>query len=281
VTEPSSPSAGSGSEPFRVDTTVAHAARIYDYLLGGTDHFEVDREAAEHAFALYPGGSDAARINVRTQRVFIGDVVRYLAGEAGVRQFLDIGTGIPNADNVHAVAQQTAPESRIVYVDYDPVVLAHAQTLLRSTPEGATTYIAGDVRAPDKILQDAAETLDFTRPTAVILVGLLHLIRDEEDPYGIVARLLAAVPSGSYLVIAQMAKDIQPEAMAELTERLSQTMEEPFVPRTRTEVSRFFDGLKMVNPGVIQIEQWHPHETKPAPPAGTEIPIHVGVGYKP
>ncbi|HEY8524692.1 MAG TPA: SAM-dependent methyltransferase [Acidimicrobiales bacterium] len=238
-----------------MDTQVAHAARVYDYLLGGVDNFAVDREAAERGAAALPGGLERAQLMVRSQRAFLASVVRCLAAEMGVRQFLDIGTGIPNADNVHAVAQETAPESRVVYVDNDPVVLAHAHTLLRSTPQGATAYIHGDLRDPEPILNEAAETLDFERPVALVLVGILHLIRDEDDPCGIVARLVDAVPSGSYLALSHLASDVEPE-LSEAMARANETMSDPFVLRTRDDVVRFLDGLDVLGPGIVTLDRW-------------------------
>jgi len=176
-----------------LDTSVAHPARVYDYWLGGKDNFAADREAAERVLAAAPG----LRYRVRANRAFLGRATRYLAAEAGVRQFLDIGTGIPTADNTHEVAQRAAPDSRVVYVDNDPIVLLHAQALLRSTPEGATDYLQADLRDPGTILDRAAAHLDFGQPVALMLLGVLHLIQDAEDPWGIVVRLMAALPPGS------------------------------------------------------------------------------------
>ena len=262
-------------EPL-IDTSVAHPSRIYDYLLGGANNFAVDQEAALRGSDAV-GGIEAARAQVRAQRRFLGRAVRYLAADAGVRQFLDIGTGIPNADNVHRVAQEAAPESRIVYVDNDPVVLAHAHSLLESTPTGATAYIDGDLLDPEPILGQAAATLDFTKPVAVLLVGILHLIHDDDDPYGIVTRLLEAVPSGSYLAISHMAKDIEPEAMAELVDRMSQTTRATWTVRTHADVSRFFNGLALVDPGIVPLDHWQ----NPHPDSGPVIPGYGAVAQKP
>jgi hypothetical protein len=183
--------------PSGIDTTVAHQARIYDYWLGGKDNFAVDREAAEQAIAAYP----AILRGVRAQRAFLARAVRYLVEQAGVRQFLDIGTGIPTANNTHEVAQASAPDARIVYVDNDPMVLAHARALLTSSPQGATAYLDADLREPDEILARAADLLDFRLPVAVMLIGILQLIPDVDDPYAIVARLLEAVSPGSWLAV--------------------------------------------------------------------------------
>jgi hypothetical protein len=277
---PQRPAADATPDLAEIDSSVAHAARVYDYMLGGTDNFEVDRLAAEQAAAVV-GGMDNVRSEVRANRAFLGRAVRFAAGEAGVRQFLDIGTGIPNADNVHAVAQQTAPDARIVYVDNDPIVLAHAHALLQSTPDGATVYIQDDLRNPDGIVRQAAATLDFGQPVALMLVGLLHHFRDEDDPHRIVARLLDVVPSGSYLVVSHLAADIQAEEMAKAAEHLNEAMEEPWIPRPHAQVARFFDGLDLVDPGVVQVDLWRP--SAPAAPTGGEWtnPLYVGVGRKP
>jgi hypothetical protein len=272
---------------FDIDITVAHAARTYDYLLGGTDNFAVDREAIERGSAAHPGGVETARTNARAQRAFLGRAVRHLAGEVGIRQFLDVGTGIPNADNVHAVAQQVAPESRIVYVDNDPIVLAHAHTLLSSTPERIVAFVDGDARDPASILARAEATLDLSRPVGVILVGILHVIRDEDDPHGIVSALLDPLPAGSHLVISHLASDIRAEEMAEVFSRFNETMRQPFVLRPFADVSRFFDGLEILDPGVVPLNQWHtPGAGATAEPAtpeadGSVIPAYGAVARKP
>ena len=187
-----------------LDTSVAHPARVYDYWLGGKDNFAADREAAEAVIAVRPG----IRRDIRENRKFLIRAVRYLAAEAGIRQFLDLGSGIPTSPNVHEAAQQAAPESRVVYVDNDPIVLAHARALLTSSAEGATAYLDADLRDPEPILRTAAQTLDFSQPVGVILVGVLHLISDDEKPEAIIGRLMAEVPSGSYLVLTQPASDV-------------------------------------------------------------------------
>jgi hypothetical protein len=198
---------GGPGEPVEINKNVPHMARVYDYMLGGTNNFAVDRELAVHATEAL-GGIEVVRGDVRANRKFLVDAVRWLALEAGVRQFLDVGTGIPNADNVHGVAQRAAADSRVVYVDYDPVVLAHAHELLKSTPQGATDFIYGDLRDPDHIVDRAGATLDFDQPVALMLVGIFHYVLDREDPYGIMRRLLDAVPSGSFLAVSHLAKDI-------------------------------------------------------------------------
>jgi S-adenosyl methyltransferase len=238
----------------RVDTTVAHISRVYDYWLGGKDNFAVDRIAAERVIAAYPDIVRSARGN----RVFLGRAVRYLVREAGVRQFLDIGTGLPAADNTHEVAQSAAPECRVVYVDNDPVVLSHAKALLASGPDGVTAYVDADLRDPETILAAAAEVLDFSRPVAVMLVAILQHISDQEDPYGIVARLVAEMPSGSYLALSHPARDIEAAAMAEIADRMNELVAQKVTFRTRAEVLCFFDGMDLVDPGVVPVPQWRP-----------------------
>jgi hypothetical protein len=271
-----SPSAAPPAEVHQIDSGVAQAARAYDYLLGGVDNFAVDREAVEKMYAS-AGGVERARIRVRAQRAFIGRAVRFLAGEAGIRQFLDLGTGIPNADNVHAVAQATAPDARIVYVDHDPVVLAHAHTLQSSTEEGAAAFLYGDMRNHEDILTRAAATLDLAEPTALIVAGVLHHFRDEEEPGAMLRRYLDALPSGSYLVLDNIGKE-RDEGV-----KLGQVMERmdgagfTLVPRTRAELAPFFEGLELVDPGLVYIDHWRPDG--PLPEYETRHPC--GVARKP
>jgi len=272
-----SPSSGppDKAEPIarRVDITMAHISRVYDYWLGGKDNFAVDRIAAERVIAAYPDIVRSARGN----RAFLGRAVRYLVGEAGVRQFLDIGTGLPAADNTHEVAQSEAPECRVVYVDNDPVVLSHAKALLASGPDGATAYVDADLRDPETILAAAAEVLDFSRPVAVMLVAILQHIGDQDDPYGIVARLLAEIPSGSYLALSHPARDIHAAAMAEIADRMNKLVAEKVTFRTRAEVLRFFDGLELVEPGLVPVPRWRPASHLDA--AGPTV-MWGGVGRK-
>ncbi len=241
-------------DPVPFDTSVAHIARVYDYWLGGKDNFAADREAARQAIAANPG----IRAGVRANRAFLARAVRYLAGECGIRQFLDIGTGIPTAENTHEVAQAVAPESRIVYVDNDPVVLLHARSLLASHPAGSADYIDADLRDTATILDGAARTLDFGQPVAILLLLVLHLIPDSDDPYGIVARLMSAVPSGSYLVITHVAADVEVDAMAEMAQRLNRLVAEKGTMRGKADVARFFDGLELAEPGIVQPQLWRP-----------------------
>jgi hypothetical protein len=224
---------------------------MWNYWLGGTDNFEVDREVAGRVQAAMPSMPLIARF----ARLFLADAVGRLV-ESGVRQFLDIGSGVPTADNTHQVAQRLAPESRVVYADRDPTVARHARSLPASTPEGRTDYLHADLRDPEAILAAAAATLDLTHPVGVLLIAVLHFIPDSDDPYGIVARLLADLPSGSYLVIGHAASDMAPEAAAEMTRRLNQSSPVPITPRTRAQVARFFDGLDVMPPGVVPISDW-------------------------
>lgn len=264
-----------------IDTSRAHIARVYDYLLGGDNNFAVDREAAEQGAAAQ-GGLQRVRGSVRTHRAFLGRVVRHLASELGIRQFLDIGTGIPNAGNVHTVAQEAAPDTSVVYVDNDPVVLAHAHELLRGRPEGATDYLQADLRDPEKILEQADVTLDFGKPVAILLLEMLHLFSDDEDPQRIVARLLEAVPPGSYLVVSHLSDDFHPDETRAMARRYNEQGYEKFALRGKTDVARFFDGLEVLDPGVVQIEEWYPHgEVPSSPPREWISPVYVAVGRKP
>ncbi len=263
-----------------IDTSVAHVARVYDYLLGGKTNFAVDREAAERAYAAWPGGLDGVRADARAHRALLGRVVRHLAGEEGIRQFLDIGTGIPRENNVHEVAQRVASECRIVYVDYDPIVLAHAHQLLTSTPEGTCDYIYGDLRDPETVLRKAASTLDFSMPAAVLLFGILHFFAAAQDPYAIVTRLAEALAPGSYLAISHLARDVHGEALTETFDRLNQQMSESVVLRTQAEVTRFFDSLDLVEPGVVQLPQWRPDAGPEGAHPDRPLPMWCAVGCK-
>ena len=241
-------------KPALYDTGVAHVARVYDYWLGGKDNFAADRAAGDQAIAASPNIVLSARAN----RAYLARAVRFLAGEAGIRQFLDIGTGIPTANNTHEVAQSVAPESRVVYVDNDPIVLSHARALLASRPEGATEYVDADLRDPQEILDAARRLLDFGRPVAVMLMAILQNIDDEDEPYKIVATLMGAVPPGSYLALSHPASDISAESMARLADRLNQMMAEKVTLRARPAVARFFEGLDLVAPGLVQASKWRP-----------------------
>jgi SAM-dependent methyltransferase len=236
--------------------SVAHVARVYDYLLGGKDNFAVDREAAEQAMKINPDIVATARAN----RAFLVRATSYLAGEVGIRQFLDIGAGMPTNSNIHEVAQSIAPESAIVYVDHDPIVLSHARALLTSSPEGHTDYIEADLRDPEQILAEAARTLDFSRPVALMLIAVLHLIGDEDDPRDLVRRLVDALVPGSYVVISHAASDIGGGEMMPMAARLNTLMAQQSVPRSRQQVAAYFDqpGLELLEPGLVRVPEWHP-----------------------
>jgi hypothetical protein len=236
------------------NTSVANPARIWNYWLGGKDHFEVDRAAAEKVLEVLP----SMRLLARLARRQLIDAVRLLAGSYGIRQFLDIGTGLPTADNTHEIAQRAAPGARIVYVDNDPVVISHARALLTSSPEGSTDYLHADLRDPATVLTGAARTLDFRQPVAILLIGVLHFVPDADDPYGIVARLMDATAAGSYLVIGHGASDIRADAVPEMTRRYNERSSAPITLRTRDQVARFFDGVELVGPGLVPLSQWWP-----------------------
>jgi hypothetical protein len=240
--------------PMAIDAGVAHIARVYNYWLGGKDNFAVDREAARQAMGAYP----EIALAVRANRAFLVRAVRYLAAEAGIRQFLDIGTGLPTADNTHEVAQSIAPACRVFYVDNDPMVATHARARLTGSPPGATTFLYADLRDPGHILAEAARALDFSQPVAVMLIGILQLILDEDNPHEIVTRLMAAMPAGSFLTIAHPASDIEAAAMAEFVHRYNMLAAEKAVFRARGEVARFFDGLDLVEPGLVPQPTWRP-----------------------
>jgi hypothetical protein len=248
----------------KIDTSVAHIARVYDYWLGGKDNFAIDREVGQKALQAHP----ETVLSVQANRRFLARSVRRLAAEEGIRQFLDIGTGLPSANNTHEVAQSAAPESRVVYVDNDPIVLAHARALLTSSPQGETAYLDADIKDTGEILDGAAQVLDFSQPVGIMLVAVLHMLRDDEDPQGVVDRLMAAVPAGSFLVISHLASDIQQEAMAEMGRRLNQAMTQQFTMRSRAQVTAFFDELTLLDPGVVLTHQWRPDDEAEAAAPG-------------
>lgn len=270
-----------GKDPIEINTDVARPARVQNYLAGGDDNFAADREAATYAATDYPGGMDAARATVSSLAGFMVRAVRYLAGERGVRQFLHTGTPIPTAEDVHVVAQRVAPESRIVYVGDDPVVLAHAHSLRKSSPTGAAAYVHSTLRRPDELLEQAAATLDLDRPIAVMLLATLGFIPDEYDPHGILGQLLASLAPGSYVVLAHTANDIH-EGVAEAAERLSKVLGRRYVVRSHPDILRFLRGLDLVDPGLVQIDQWRPDPNQPPPPATEHpVPIYAAVASKP
>ncbi|MFC6016305.1 SAM-dependent methyltransferase [Plantactinospora solaniradicis] len=250
----------------RVDTNMAHPARRYNYWLGGKDNFAADRASGDQVAAVFPTVRRAAREN----RAFLQRAVGFLAREAGIRQFLDIGTGLPTVDNTHDVAQRIAPQSRIVYVDNDPLVMAHARALLTSSAEGASVYIERDLRDPGSILEapELHATLDLRQPVGLTLLAILHFVRDFEDPYGVVARLVDAMPSGSYVVMSHGTYDGVPAETVTKLEEANAASGGLSRPRSRTEFTRFLDGLELVEPGVVPIGDWRPSPgTRPPEPA--------------
>ncbi len=258
-----------------IDRTRPHQARVYDYWLGGKDNFAIDREAAERALAVYPG----LRRGVRAQRAFLANAVEYLSRTAGVRQFLDIGTGIPTANNTHEVAQAADPAARVVYVDNDPMVLTHARALLTGGAPDSTSYLDADLRDTETILAGAATLLDFRKPVGVLLIGILQLIPDEDEPRAIVSRLMEAVPPGSWLAIFHPASDILTEQMSEVARQVSDRAAAPTTLRSKAEIRHFFDGLELLEPGLVQVHRWRPGS--PAPDMGDEVPGYAGLARKP
>jgi hypothetical protein len=251
----------SRDKPAEIDTRVANPARVYDFWLGGKDNFAADRELGRAAIAANP----EILAEVHANRAFLGRAVRHLAAKAGIRQFLDIGTGMPTADNTHEVAQQVDPECRVVYVDNDPVVLTHARALLTSTPDGTTSFLETDVRDVDALLEQAKQALDFTQPIAIMLLMILHMVLGADDPHRIVGRLVEAVPSGSYLAISHPASDVSARLMADMADQLSRPGP-AMIARTHAEVSRFFTGLELLEPGVVALADWRPgpRDVRPA-----------------
>ena len=266
-----------GQEPPTIDTTVPHSARIWNYWLGGKDYYPVDQAAGDQFRETFPEIVDIARAS----RQFLSRAVRYLAGEAGIRQFLDIGTGLPTVDNTHQVAQRVAPECRIVYVDNDPLVLTHARALLTSTPQGVTDYIAADLREPDKIVEAAAKTLDFTQPVALMVMNILGHVGDYDEARSIVQRLLDVLPSGSYLAHCDGTNVIDKAAMDEALRVYNESGAVPYYPRSPEQIAGFFDGLELVEPGVVSCPRWRPDPANGSGGLPAELDEFGGVGRKP
>lgn len=263
----------------RLNTTVAHPARRYNYWLGGKDNFAADRESGDLLAKSYP----AARIAARANRAFLQRAVRYLAETAGIRQFLDIGTGLPTADNTHEVAQRIAPESRVVYVDNDPMVMAHARALLGSTPEGRTRYVEEDLRRPETILAhpDLVEILDLDRPVALMLVAVVHFLPEQAATREIVRSLLGALPAGSYLTMSCATKEFLTPQLAESWDESLRTGRSDVYPRERAEFAEFFDGLDLIEPGIVAVAEWRPDPQAQEHPAPVDASIFGAVARKP
>ncbi len=266
---------GRGARPRpRIDTSKPHSARFWNYFVGGKDYYEVDREIGDHIKEIFPGLVDVAV----TSRHFLGRAVRHLADEQGVRQFLDVGTGLPTADNTHEVAQRAAPDARIVYVDNDPIVLAHADALLSGTPEGRTVYLNADLYAPETILEAAADTLDLSRPVALMILNTLGHVADHDQARDLVSRLMAGLPSGSHLVISD--STATSEGMIAASEAYNASGAVPYYVRSVGEIAAFFDGLDLVAPGVVRVPEWRPDHRNPAY-AASAVDAYCGVGRKP
>jgi hypothetical protein len=279
VTEQAQPDIGEEEESGHsrgFDTSVPHPARIYDYWLGGKDNFAADRQAAEQILAVMPFMRELSRAN----RMFLATAVHYLV-QAGVRQFLDIGTGLPAANNTHEVAQREAKDARIVYVDNDPIVLSHAQALLASTPEGACDYLDADARDTERILEQAGRTLDFGKPVALTMLAILHFIPDADRPHAIVSRLMKALPSGSYLAISHAASDIRAAAIETASRGYNANSSAAITARPRRAIHHFFDGLNLVPPGLVPLGCWTPGGTAGAHSPETSLPSYSGVARKP
>ncbi len=267
---------GTQQVPPEINTNVPQSARVYDYWLGGKDHFPADRALGDAIAEALP----TIRTQVRAQRAFLGRAVRYLTRDAGIRQYLDIGTGIPSAGNVHDVAQEVAPESRVLYVDNDPIVLAHARALMAGTAEGPVAFIQADLREPETILSDpaVAGTLDLDQPVGLVLIGVMHHLRDDDDPRRIVATLVDALAPGSYLVLSQSTPDFDPDAMRALA-AASEQGGIPNVPRSLADTEPFFAGLELVEPGLVPMATWRPDPGAEQDPRS--VYAYGGVARKP
>ena len=260
---------GTGSVPDQLDTSVPQTARIWNYWLGGKDNFAVDREVGDQIRQAFPQIVD----NARASRAFLVRSVSYVTGEAGIRQFLDLGTGLPTADNTHEVAQRIAPEARIVYVDFDPLVLVHARALLTSSPEGVTQYIDADGRDSAKVLAAAAGTLDLDQPVALIMSGILGHVTDDDEATTMVREYIAALAPGSYLIALDGSHSVEHGAAEKIW---NEQANPPYVLRGRDQFARFFDGLELVEPGVTSAPLWRPESADPQ-----LLDVVCGVGRKP
>jgi S-adenosyl methyltransferase len=285
VTDRQRPRDGGEQPPeIEIDTTVADPARVHNFLAGGDGHFAVDREAVNQAATILPGGLDTAQRAVRSIVGFQSRVVRYVATEAGIRQFMKLGTAVPVVEDVHEVAHAVAPDARVVYVGNDPLALAHAHSLRRVRPEGSTAYVHASLTDTEAVVRQASATLDFARPVALLLPATLNFVPDDRDPYGIVARLVDAVPSGSYLALTHTSHEIRSERMLEAAERFSKLLGPQYVVRPRDQIARFFDGLDLVEPGLVQLDKWRPDPAEePDEPDEDRrpAPIFGGVARKP
>jgi hypothetical protein len=260
---------------IEIDTSKPHPARVYDWFLGGKDNYPVDEAVGRQMMTI----DGRAKHSARTNRWFMHRATRWLAGEAGIRQFLDVGTGIPTEPNLHQLAQAAVPDARVVYVDNDPIVLAHAAALLQGTPEGATEYVQADARKPGEIVERVKAVLDLGQPVALSLIALMHFIGDDDGAYELVGELVDALPSGSYLVLSQLTGDYEPEAIRRAVEFYG-AGGVSLVPRSRDGVSRFFEGLDLVEPGLVPVAEWHPELAVDEVSDGQLVPLYAAVGRK-
>ncbi|AVT32924.1 MULTISPECIES: SAM-dependent methyltransferase [unclassified Plantactinospora] len=254
----------------KLDTTVPHSARIWNYWLGGKDNFAVDRAVGDEVIAHIPD----IPVGARSERAFLKRVVRFLVEDAGIRQFLDVGTGLPSAENTHEVAQALDPGCRVVYIDNDPLVMVHARALLNSAPEGICDYVEADLRQPDTILASARQTLDFSQPIGLMLLGVVNHLMDDDVAYGSVAQLVRAMPAGSYLVLTHSTAEIHGEPMLRVMRETTERGGTPIRARTKVELERFFDGLDLLEPGVVTCSRWRPDPESDEP----EVYLFGGVG---
>jgi hypothetical protein len=265
----------SANETPEIDTSRPHPARMWNYWIGGKDYYEIDKQVGDQVAAAYPRVGDVARHS----RVALGRMVRHLAAEEGVRQFLDIGTGLPTHDNTHEVAQRIAPDSRVVYVDNDPLVLVHARALLVGRPEGRTDYIECDVRDPERILAEAARTLDFTRPIGLIMFGIMGNVVDDDEASGIVHRFVGALPSGSFLGLNDGTGSVDKKAREEAVRIAVERGSTPYIDRSPAQLGEFFAGLELLEPGIVSTSRWRPEADPFGPPP--EVDAACGLGRKP
>jgi O-methyltransferase involved in polyketide biosynthesis len=263
-----------GLHQLSFDPSVPHPARVYGYWLGGKDHYEADRKAAEEVIRLRPQVVASARAN----RAFLARVAHFLAADCGIRQFLDIGTGLPAPDNTHQVAQRADPACRVVYVDNDPVVLTHARALLISTPQGSCEYIDADLHDPDAILAKAGRALDFNQPVAILLLAVLHFFPDADYPAGVVAALTSRLAPGSYLAVSHLTADLAPDQVTAAAAAYNTLAPVPVNPRTHAQVTTLFGGLPLVAPGVVPVSEWRPGVREGCQPPGD---LHAGVARIP
>jgi hypothetical protein len=278
VDQPSDPHDGG---PFRIDLDVPHLARVESFVTGGDAHFAVDRAAAESIGELSPGGLDGLRALIHATKGFVGRAVTVLTSEAGVRQYLHIGMSTPTTGMVHHIAGEIAPDSRVVYVSHDPTTLAHVRSLGKEAGEGAVTHVHSSFDDTQTILSEAAATLDFGQPVAVVLPTSLNLVRDDDVAQRIVDDLRAAVAPGGYLVLAHTCRDLAPAGATKAIERFNEILDEPYVLRTKTQITQLAAGFELIEPGLVPVERWRPDVELPAHEGDRPVPIYGAVGRKP